>query len=112
MKSIIALSLALVSALSFADQASQLGKKCFKQAKRYYHLNGSRSDIPLGFNFVELLPAGKTLKIYDERTIAKFEEDKLIYSVTGSFHSGYFNDITVVDPKTCDTDEILNIYSE
>lgn len=112
MKSLIALSMVLASFTSFADDSSAAGAKCLKKAKRYYYQNGSKSDIPLNFNFDRVLPAGEPVKGFGEKVLAVFEEDKLIYSVSGSYHSGWFNDVSVVNPKTCETDDLINIYSE
>lgn len=112
MKSVIAFAMILTSLTGLANTTAPTNDKCLKKVKRHYYLNGQKSDVPLDIRSSELLPAGKPLTDYLNKTIAVFETDKLIYNLSGSFHSGYFVDVIVVDPKTCITEEIINIYSE
>ncbi len=87
-------------------------KRCFSKAKRYYRLNGQDSDRPLTLNAKEYLSSGVALKDLQGKYLAIFNEDKLIYTGTGSYYSGYFIDYIVVDPKKCEGEIIYNIYSE
>lgn len=112
MKFLIVTLLALGAFFAQADTSLNDGSKCLKKMKRYYYQNGQKSDIPLTFSFVKVLSKGEPLKGYADSTIAVFEEDKLIYSISGSYYSGWFNDVSVVNTQTCETEEIINIYSE
>jgi len=112
MRSMIALGMVFISFTSFANSSSLTVDKCLKKVKRYYYQNGQNSDTPLNFSFNHVLPAGIPLKNSQGKTVALYDEDKLIYSVQGSYHSGWFNDVSIVNPKTCETVEIINIYSE
>ncbi len=112
MKSLITLTMILASVSSFASPETNLGNKCLKKVKRHYYQNGQRSDIPLRIEFDQFLSAGTPLKGFQDKKIVVFDEDKLIYSISGSYYSGWFNDVSVVNPTTCETEEIINIYSE
>lgn len=112
MKSLIALVMLLVSFTISAETSANAGKKCLKKATRDYIKNGNPSDYPIALSFEKLLPAGEALLGFQGKEIAKFEEDRLIYSISGSYHSGYFTDLSVVNVQTCETEEIINIYSE
>lgn len=88
-----------------------LFSKCLKPAKRYYYQHAGPSDIARNFSKLQLLKANDALK-YGDRIIVTYEEDKLIYSGSGSYYSGYFIDYVVVNPTDCNVEQIINVYSE
>lgn len=107
----------LVASVSYAkncvDKECEALHACYKTSKKFYIQNGSPSDTNRGFNIREYLPAGSPLKGRTSQDIrGVFDVDKLIYVGTGSYHSGYFIDLIVVNPVTCDNIQIINIYSE
>ena len=113
MKAFFMLALVTVSSNLLALEKHELTvNKCFKKAKRYYSQNAQPSDAPREIHLDQILPAKELLKDLTGKSIASFNEDKLIYRATGSYHSGYFIDLVVVDLKTCQGEEIINIYSE
>ena len=71
-----------------------------------------KSDRPLNVKFVDTLLAGEELLNDRKDTIGIFEEDKLIYSAIGSYHSGWFNAAVVVDTQTCEIDGIRYFAAE
>lgn len=85
--------------------------KCLKPAKRYYYQHAGPSDVARNFSKLQILTAGEKLK-YADKVIAIYEEDKLVYSGSGSYYSGYYIDYIVVNPQTCEVDDLLNVYSE
>jgi hypothetical protein len=106
----LALSLTIISNLS-ADTGSDLLAKCLKPAKKYYAQNAGPSDVARKFLPLQILIAGNSLS-YGQKEVGHFADDKLIYQGTGSYYSGYFIDYVVVDPTTCQVEQILNVYSE
>lgn len=112
MKSLITLSMILASSISISETTLPDGDKCLKKVKKHYYLNGNPSDYPVKIRFEKLLPAGEALKGYNEQEIAKYNEDKLLYIISGSYHSGYFTDLSVANVNNCQTEEIINLYSE
>lgn len=107
----------LITSLSYAencvDKECEALRFCYKTSKKFYTQNGSPSDTHRSFNMREYLPAGNPLKgrtAQDVRGV--FEVDKLVYVGTGSYHSGHFIDLIVVNPVACDNIQIINIYSE
>lgn len=65
-----------------------------------------KSDHPLEVKLEETLLAGESLKNDRGHELNVFNEDKLIYSAVGSYHSGWFSAAVAVNPKTCKIDYI------
>lgn len=87
--------------------------ECFERVKKsYINQGGNPSDVPYEFSFDKTLLAREPVMNYQKKPIATYQEDKLIYKVTGSYHSGYFIDVIVVNIENCETLDIYNIYSE
>lgn len=111
MKSLL-LIFAALSISSFAQGENVSVEKCEKKVARYYAYNGSRSDYPKEIRQGYYLHAGESLLNLRKQEIASFEEDKIIYQGNGSFHSGYFIEAIVVNPKTCKVEEVFELYGE
>lgn len=95
------------------NEQCQALQKCFKSSKQYYFKHGSPSDSKRSFDVREYLPAGEPLKGRTAQEVRGiFEIDKLIYIGSGSYHSGYFTDLIIVNADNCGDVQILNIYSE
>jgi len=95
---------------AFASEDVLLSK-CLKPAKRYYYQHAGPSDVARNFSKLQALKANEALK-YGDRIIVTYEYDKLIYSGSGSYYSGYFIDYVVVNPIDCSVEQIINVYSE
>lgn len=100
-----------VSELSANENVSRLDE-CASQVKKYYKKNAQPSDVARGFDKKEILNAGQPLLNYQNQTLAIYHEHKLIYTGSGSYHSGYFTDLIVANIDDCQVEEIINIYSE
>lgn len=59
-----------------------------------------KSDRPLEVELEETLLAGESLTNDRGHELNTFNEDKLIYSAVGSYHSGWFNAAVAVNPET------------
>lgn len=100
-------------AASCVDIQCEALQFCYKVSKKYYFKNGSPSDTTRRFDSREYLPARTPLRGRTSQDIRGiFEKDRLVYVGSGSYHSGYFIDLIVVNPTTCDDIQIINIYSE
>ncbi len=108
-KSFVLLAL-LLSSASFASSSA-----CYESvADQYLDLSrGTRFDyMPRVKKDATLLEAGSVYEIRRQADAGPFSEDKLIFVVTGSIHSGWFSDAIVVNPTTCDIEKIQEIDSE
>lgn len=111
MKSFFLVSLFMISGFSFAQTSDALLGKCFKPAKRYYYQHAGPSDTPRNFSKLKVLKANENL-VYGNKTVANYDSDKLVYSASGSYYSGYFMDYIVVNPSDCEVEDLINVYSE
>lgn len=102
----------LVANSLFAQDEGVLLEKCFKKVKSHYNRHGSISDTTKTVNHVKYLKAGEFLKGFKDQDLIKYDQDVLVYTGTGSYYSGYFQDLIVADPKNCSVLDIINIYSE
>ena len=58
------------------------------------------------------LPAGEKYVVNTQRVVGPFEEDAILYGYSGSYHSGSFGELAVVDPQTCKIERTIEIYAE
>ncbi len=100
----------LISA-SFALSASGL-PKCFNQARIAYQEEGQPSDLPLEWGQPITLKAGEPLQRFYDRPLIRFDRDTILYYVSGSYHSGYFQDVVVLDLETCELLDVIQVASE
>lgn len=107
MKKGLILTLALLSSLSFANDCTQSVEEQYLDGAR-----GTRFDYMPRIGFKEALVAGDVFEIRRQADAGPFLEDKLIFVVTGSIHSGWFSSAIVVNPKTCEIEKIQEIDSE
>lgn len=74
---------------------------------------GPASDYPYRINTEpKLLKAQTPLVDFYGTAVRQYNTDKLLYAFSGSYHSGWFEEVAVVNPKTCWVIEFVNTYSE
>ncbi|MFP5492204.1 MAG: hypothetical protein ACLGG0_11940 [Bacteriovoracia bacterium] len=71
---------------------------CRDRALIEYEIDGQRSDIPYRMSEGEI-------SVYNQQTV-------FTYEVSGSYHSGWFTDLLIVEPYNCSLITSYNIYSE
>jgi len=107
-KSLIMLTV-MLSSLSFASTSS-----CLESVTDQYldSSRGTRFDYMPSISEDVLLEAGSIYEIRRQADAGPFAEDKFIFKVTGSIHSGWFSNAIIVNPTTCDIEKIQEIDSE
>lgn len=90
------LLMTLMTAVSFAS--AHTVESCLDTAHEHYEL--SRNDRDVHFS-IDL-----------RNTASNIVDNKLIYEVTGSEHSGWFMDRLVLNAEDCSLISIQNVYSE
>lgn len=101
-----------MSATLHANENHPALDACFKKAKSYYKKNALPSDTARGFDKDQFLAVHKTLTISPTLSVGGYDTDVVLYKGTGSYHSGYYIDLIVVDANTCTGLDIINIYGE
>lgn len=98
--------------LSFLAYSTELS--CDQRSvERLIHREGPQTDRMFRFRGgLELLPAGVMIWDFYQNPVASFEEEKLVQYFAGSYHSGWFEEVAVIDPKSCQIEAFFNIYSE
>ncbi|GEM_PF-5412899 len=89
--------------LSINTQAS-----CFDNAADFLMEHGNRSDRRLDLSNPEILEAKTPLTTERGTFLNAYPMDTVLYYNSGSFHSGYFREVVVLDPETC---KVLNAYT-
>jgi len=108
-KSLVLIAL-LLSSASFASNSS-----CHSSVTDEYleASRGTRFDyMPNVKKDATYLEAGSVYEIRRQADAGPFSEDKLIFVVTGSIHSGWFSEALIVNPTTCKIEKIQEIDSE
>lgn len=108
MKKALTLFLAVFTSISFA------ANNCSESVEEQYldNARGTRFDYMPSIRFKQILLAGEVFEIRRHDDVGPFDADKLIFTVTGSIHSGWFSDAIVVEPHTCEIERIQEIASE
>lgn len=92
---------------------AQASNACDDQVISVINKLGPASDVPYRIDPAPTyLSAGEELKDFYGNVIKTYKNDKLLYSFSGSYHSGWFEEVAVVNPKNCWVIEFVNIYSE
>lgn len=108
-KSLILIGL-MFSTISIASASS-----CHQSVTDEYLENarGTRFDyMPQISKNATYLEAGSIYEIRRQDDVGPFSEDKLIFVLTGSIHSGWFSNAMIVNPETCEIEGIQEIESE
>ncbi len=84
--------------------------KCRKQVR--YQLRHVQSDYPVELGKGLILPAGETYQVNTQRSVGPFEVDAILYGYSGSYYSGSFGEMAVVNPQTCKIERTIEIYAE
>lgn len=95
----------------YANDSHPALKTCFKSAKSFYNKNGPSTDVARGFGKLTVLSANTSYQLQNKVNI-EYPVDTVLYQGTGSYHSGYFIDVIIVDAKTCHGLDIINVYGE
>ncbi len=114
MKKMIIAAVTLASVSTFAYPELDLGARaeaCLPLVDSSYTLSKSGAEKVNPVTFEKVLFANETHD-FGFKKVGNYETDKLLYSATGSEHSGWFQDAIVVDVLTCEVSEIINVYSE
>lgn len=105
-----ALLFTAITVLSLNAFALTETSKCRKQVR--YQLRTVQSDYPVEIGKGLELPAGEKYVVNTQRVVGPFEEDAILYGYSGSYHSGSFGELAVVDPQTCKIERTIEIYAE
>ncbi|OUR95225.1 hypothetical protein A9Q84_15395 [Halobacteriovorax marinus] len=108
-KSLILIALTL-SSISFASASS-----CHQSVADQYldNARGTRFDyMPQISKDATYLETGSIYDIRRQADVGPFSEDKLIFVLTGSIHSGWFSSAIIVNPETCEIEGMQEIESE
>ena len=81
---------------------------CFDAAADYLIEYGNRSDRRLDMSSPRVLTAGAQLTTERGDFLNSYPIDTVLYYNTGSYHSGWFSEVVVLDPSTC---RVLNAYT-
>ena len=111
MKNLMIVLTLLVSSVSFA-QLHNNSAPCESEALAFYEEKGQPSDQPKEITHSHVQTGGLPLYDTHHRELKTYPTDTVIYVGAGSYHSGYFQDLIVVDLATCQGLDIYNIYSE
>lgn len=95
--------ISLLILLSINTQAS-----CFNSAAEFLMKNGNRSDQRLNLSDEEVLVAKTPLLTERGDFLNTYPMDTILYYNSGSYHSGYFREVVVLNPRTC---KVLNAYT-
>ncbi len=106
------ITLASVSTFAFPElDLAARAEACLPLVDSSYNSSRPIAEKINPVTFEKVLFANETYD-YGMKSVGNYDTDKLLYSVTGSEHSGWFQDAIVVDILTCEVAEIINIYSE
>ncbi len=105
-----ALLFTALTALSLNAFALTETDKCRKEVKS--QLRNVPSDDPLIIGKGLVLPAGETYEFAYGKTFGPVEVDTILYKYSGSYYSGSFAEMAVVNPQNCKIKTKLGIYSE
>lgn len=81
---------------------------CFDAAADYLIEYGNRSDRRLDMSSPRVLTAGAALTTERGDFLNSYPIDTVLYYNTGSYHSGWFSEVVVLEPSTC---KVLNAYT-
>lgn len=88
-------------------------QECFDRVVKVIESMGPASDQEYRIKpEPKLLAAGEVLLDFYGNSLVSYNKDKLLYFFSGSYHSGWFEEVAVVNPKTCWVVDFVNIYSE
>ncbi|WP_127714353.1 hypothetical protein [Halobacteriovorax sp. HLS] len=73
---------------------------------------GTRFDYMPKLHKPVELEQGEVFPVRRNSDIGPFDASKLVFVVTGSIHSGWFSQGIVVDPQTCEIEQVSEIDSE
>lgn len=86
---------------------------CYHQVASIITKLAPESDIPYRIDpEPTILPAKEALRDFYGHPVKTYKNDKLLFSFSGSYHSGWFEEVAVVNPENCWVIEFVNIYSE
>ena len=104
---------ALFLALTLSISGFALAKNCEDKVladyikavpqNEYHHLTGE---------VMKLAPGQKSFKAYGVTVVTGFNKAMDVYMAASEYMSGYGVEALVVDPETCETIKMENVYSE
>jgi len=98
--------------VTFATETDRCKSQAKKELNRALSNGTIRSDVQIIIDDKdkgELILAGETSAL---PRLGTFTKDQIVYTVSGSYHSGYFTDALIFDAKTCKFESLINIYGE
>lgn len=104
-----------ISVLLFALSASVFAhtpEQCRDRALIEYEVSGQPSDVYYTLSDGMVVAAGTPILGAQQQELARYTTDMIVYTVSGSYHSGWFQDLMVVDPWNCSLVRFFNLYAE
>lgn len=96
----------MISGLAFANNCEDKVLADYIKAvpqNEFHHLTGE---------VIKLLPAQKSFKAYGVTVVTGFNKATDVYMAASEYMSGYGVEALVVDPETCETLKMENVYTE
>lgn len=87
-------------------------EQCRDRALIEYEISGQPSDVYYTLSEGTVVAAGAPILGARQQELARYTTDVIVYTVSGSYHSGWFQDLMVVAPANCSLTEFFNLYSE
>jgi hypothetical protein len=92
----------LLVILTMASAAADNLRRCSGQVEEQYLTNARPSDIIQRWVSRTELPADAVIRNQYGLPLARFPYPVLQYMVSGSYHSGWFADLVVAHPRSCE----------
>lgn len=87
-------------------------EQCRDRALIEYEISGQPSDVYYTLSDGMVVAAGTPIRGAQRQELARYTTDVIVYTVSGSYHSGWFQDLMVVDPWNCSLVRFFNLYAE
>jgi hypothetical protein len=99
-----------ISTISTAGAAEL---SCKDKITKIINENGPASDVQYKIDeLFSLLQAGTSITNLYEEVVKNYPYDVWTLAFSGSYHSGWFQELAVVNPEGCKFIEFVNVYSE
>lgn len=105
-------SLAVLSLLSLSLSAQATFVSCYNQVADQYDSIRYEAGYSQVKNDPDYIEAG-TIRFYGRNVaFGPYEEDKLAFHVTGSYHSGWFHNVIIANKITCKIEQVKEAAAE
>lgn len=102
----------LLFALFFSTTALANTSLCLDEVEQEYYSESRINRYSRVLETPDFLAANETIVFGRNITIGPFDADTFLFHAKGSYHSGFFHNVIVVDPQSCEIQKIKMVADE